>query len=564
MALSPNITEQQVKAKEPVDQQLMEAIRENLLRIDNQTLLAGATDFSFKVNGELDILELGSNPDAGKAIDAAFVAQARTLQLASLYIDDRGATGTLEVDVRRLKFLGLPISGIENIFTANTQSVARGSAALSTQSITKAEADISTQSISYAKAAINIDNIVQTVGTNLWRYNFDVLEDIDEDFAIGKFVEFSGCDNAANNGVFQIVDVNRDGGKNIVVTNAAGVAQASPNGSMQLLLVQYVYAAAVPPNFNPGENIVFSGHGDVSNDGTFEIYKTNVGANNVVVYRTTALIEQVIVGGQAAVLRYQYNFLAPAPSAFVEGELAVFAGHTDVANDGSLEVKVVNNNLGNNLVVYNPSGALQAAPAGTIDTNRWVYALDQNPDGFIEIGDNVIFSGHTDVANDGTFPIVDVRYLATDNVVIYNASGVAQAAAAGTSDAAQKAITFREDFSSFFTAGSSVVEITETLNNNGTFTVLDVNRTAVSPYNIVCELTSGILQEGDNGQVFSEIQSIFTAGSLTMDVVKDKQILTVTNIGGEILDDELAADTILLFDILQTPAGASTVAINVK
>jgi len=567
MALDPVITPDQTDAKSPIDEQLMDGIRENLENFDTRLTLSAGADFAFRVNGPLDILNLGGNPDNGKELDGAFIAQERTLQVASLFINSQGAGGDLEVDVRRLKFLGRPISGIQNIFTANTNSINRGSATLNTQSITKAEGDLATQSVSFEKAPENIDNIIQITGAQLFRINLtNIAQPLDEDYAVGRYVKIAGCSDPNNDGIFDIKQVSKDNGKNIVIENALGTAQGLAGGTVQLLLVAYTFAGAVPANFVAGEDVIFNGHTDPSNDGTFTMYKTNVGGNNILVYRTTDLVEQVGAGGQAEILRFQYNFNTAVLGAFVAGEVAEFSTHTDPANDGSFEIKQVNNAGGDNIVIYNPAGVLQGGIAGAVDTNRWVYALDADPDGFFQIGDNAIMAGHTDPANNGTFNLVDVKYLATNNVVVYNPAGVTQAGAGGTVDHAQKAITFREDYSADFTAGKSSVEIKNTPNgdNDGTFTVIDVNRLAVSPFNIICELTSGLLQDGDDGQIFSEVRSIFTEGSLTMDVTQDKQILTVTNPDGDILDEALAVDTILLLDVLQAPAGSDTIALNIK
>ena len=365
---------------------------------------------------------------------------------------------------------------------------------------------------------------------------------------------------------FEIKGVDKDNGKNLIVENLLGAAQPAAGGTIRLLLSSYTFVAATPDNFAVGEDFIAAGHIDPSNDGTFEIYKTNDGGNNIQVFRTAEIIEQVGVGGQASGLRFQYNFLGAVADAFVVGEVAAFAAHTAAANDGNFEIKDKNNGGGDNLVIYNTAGVVQGGVAGTVDTNRWVYALDQDPDGLISIGDNNIMAGHDNAANDGTFVIVDVKYLATNNVVVYNAAGVAQAAPNGTVDHAQKAITFREDFSADFEAGKSSVQIKDTYNNvnDETVLVVDVNRIAVSPFNIICELTSGVLQVSDDGQIFSEVRSIFTAGSLVMEVTQDKQVKTVTNLAGDITNDALATDTILQLDLLQHPVGAENFAVNVK
>lgn len=569
MALDPLINPNQTDAKSPIDQLLMDSIRENLENFDTRITLSAGADFSFRVNGNLNLLNLGSAPENGQNLDAAFIAQERTLGSASIYLGDSGAGGTLEVDVKRLKFLERPISGIENIFTANTQSIVRGSSQLSTQSITKSDADLATQSVTYNKTSEAVDNIIQVTGAFLFRYNLDTsstTEGLDADYQVNDYVEISGCTDPNNNGVFQIVEVNQDNGRNIVIENLSGSAQTGSGGNIQLLQVAYTFLSSVPDNFAVGEDAVFNGHIDASNDGTFTILKTNDGGNNIIIKRTTALVPQAGAGGQVEVLRFSYNFLASVNTSFVVGEQAVFSGHTNAANDGSIEIKAVNYSGGNNIIVYNASGVLQPAAGGTVDTNRWVYALDLDPAGFFIVGDNAVFSGHTDAANDGTFTVVDVKYLATNNIVIYNASGVEQLLAGGTTDHAQKAITFREDFSGDFEIDKSTVVISNTPNgdNDGSFLVIDINRTSISPYNIICELSSGLLQAGDAGQINSEVRSIFTAGSASVNITQDKQVKTFTVTAGELGTDAIENDTIMLLDVLQAPANSANLAVNIK
>lgn len=565
--LTPPITPEQTDAKSPIDQDLTDAIRLNLEKHETDIVSAKASDVSFRVNGVLSNLSLGSTPEKGIELDGAFVSQKSVISTATVYLAKKGDLGTLEIDIRRLKYLARPISGIQNIFTANTDSIARGSGALLTQSITKAEGDLGTLSVTYSKATISVESIVQVTGAFLFRINLATpTTPLDEDYAIGKYIFVNNMDAAGNNGVFEIKEVNKDNGKNLIVENLAGVEQITPGGNIQLLLVDYTFITATPLNFAVGEKFVANGHIDPTNDGTLDIYKTNILGNNLQVFRTTVLVPQVGAGGQCETLRYQYNYLLPVVGAFAAEELVEFTGHTDVNNNGSLLVKAVNNNGGNNVVVYNELGVLQGSVIGEINTNRFVYALDSDPDGFFKIGDTSIMAGHDNALNNGNFVLVDVKYLTTNNIVIYNAAGVEQLAPNGTCDHSEKAITFRTDYSDDFEIDKSNIIIGETFNaeNDGEFLVRDINRTAVSPYNIICELTSGILQDGDDGQIVSEVRSIFTDGSLTMDIIQDKQIKTVKVSNSELVDEPIAEDTILLLDVLQVPENSANLAINIK
>lgn len=566
MALTYPISPTQTQAKEPIDEQLVDDIRLNLEDLDNRLLLSSGSDLDFRINGEIDILNLSGQPENGLDLDVAFVAQERTLQAASIFLKSKGAGGDLSFDIRRSKTVNRSISAIEDIFTANTQSIARGSAALVTQSITRFESSFLTQSIDYGKTSESIDNIIQVQGASLFRFNLTGIALLDSDYQVNDYAIVAGATNPANNGIWPIKEVNQDNGRNIVLEIAGGVAQVAAGGTIQLNIAKYDYLASVTANaFVAGEDAVFSGHDDVTNNGTFTIYKINDGGNNILVKKgAVSVVIQGGSNGQADTLRFQYNYLASVPTAFSVGEIAAFSGHTAGANDGNFSILLTNQNAGFNIVVYNTAGVVQGGVAGQVDTNRWVYALDQDPAGFVAIDDNMIFAGHDNAVNDGTFIIVDVKYLATDNVVIYNPAGVVQAAPNGTVNHAQKVLKFLEDFSSDFVIDKSEVFVENNANpiNNGTFLVLDINRTALSAYNIVVEITGGLEQLGNSGIVTSETRSIFIEGFRTVTITKDRQVETI--ISADIDSDPLASDTVLTLDLLEAPVGASDFAVNVK
>ena len=105
MALEPEILPEQTDAKSPIDQDLMDGIRLNLERVSDEVTLAKGPDVSFRVNGNLSVLNLGSTPERGVEIDGAFVAQESIVQNATVYLAKQGAGGTLEINVKRLKYL---------------------------------------------------------------------------------------------------------------------------------------------------------------------------------------------------------------------------------------------------------------------------------------------------------------------------------------------------------------------------------------------------------------------------------------------------------------------------
>jgi len=107
----------------------------------------------------------------------------------------------------------------------------------------------------------------------------------------------------------------------------------------------------IPANFVVGESALFSGHTDANSNGTFDIFKVNEGGNNIIVkLGAGALVPQTGVGGSVECLRFKYTYLAPVVGAFAVGEVAVFAGHTDINNDGSFTV-LAKNEGGNNIII---------------------------------------------------------------------------------------------------------------------------------------------------------------------------------------------------------------------
>ena len=103
MALDPNITEAQTDAKSPIDQLLMDSIRENLERIDanaNQALNTSGGYVGFKVNGILSDLELGTTPANGEKLDGGFITTQRAITKAKAYVKEKGAGGNLEFDIK--------------------------------------------------------------------------------------------------------------------------------------------------------------------------------------------------------------------------------------------------------------------------------------------------------------------------------------------------------------------------------------------------------------------------------------------------------------------------------
>lgn len=564
-----DIPDTDVDFKSPIDEYLMTTIRDNQRNNKckaEEALVSGGGAVDFKVNGNFNLLDLGGNPLNGVDLDGAFISKAKQLTRCALFVLSQGDGGNMTFDVKRSVYHRIPIYKILEIFSGNTQSVARGSASFSTQTITNSEATQNTQLIDFPYAAENIENIQQIQGSFLFRINFDpdtvVLDP--EVWEKDKYIVIGGATAGGNNGTFQIRELNECDGVNVIIENALGVSEIPTGATAKPNYARYNFTAVIPSNFVEGESATFAGHTDGTNDGTLEIFKVNLAGNNIVVAKgAVALVEQGGIAGTVNSLRWKYSFLNIVPDAFGIGEASVFASHTNAANDGSLIVLSKNVDAGFNVIVYNTAGVAQGGIAGTIDTNRFVYALDSDPAGFFEIGDTAVMASHTAAANDGNFVLVDVKYLGNDNIVVYNAAGVFQAGIAGTIDHLQKAITFREDQSAFFDSGKSnaTTEGTSNVLNDGTFEVVDVNRIAISAFNIIVEMSTFLEQLGDAGCVSKEVRSIFTDGEQTVLVDQDKQIeIFENNINTSILQE----NTALSLDVTEAPNNMTTISVDIE
>ena len=566
MALDPLIEENQTDAKSPIDQLLMDSIRENLERIDDkasEALNSAGGNIAFKVNGTLSQLDLVGAPESGEKLDGAFITSQRVITKARAYIKEQGVGGNFSFDINRRKTINYGIDRIENLFTANIQQVSRASADLNTQSIERANPDLATQSIGYLEPSIGINSIVNITGTQ-WRVNLDGSGLLDTTiYEVGDYVELSNTTGNLNDGIFQILEVNKDNAYNLVLDIAAGTAQLSAEGDLILNAVSYNLASIAPSEaYEAGEIVTMVNHTDPSNDGDFTIFRANYSGNNIIIKKSSAVIEQGTPAGEVQTNRYKYNYLAAVNAeAFAVGENIDLSSHTDIANDGTFEIKAVNFG-GSNIVVYNFGGSLQATPAGTARTFRFIYLLNLDPAGILEVGDSVDITACTDPNNNGTFDIVALNFNLTDSFVIYNTLGVDQALPAGAADKTEKVIVLYADPSAFFLAGQSKVEIlgTESGTNDGTFLVKDVNRTGISQYNLVVDIAGGAAQALPAGQIISEISSIFTED---INFTVDSNLFTI------ILDDKLAGyvyedGTILSLDLKEVPADSVDFSVNIK
>ena len=551
MALPYPIASTQTDAQSPVDDNLMDSIRLDLDYLDS-LFSGGNYNMSFGLDGQL-IGAFGFY----RAIDVVPLYKQFTPVTCRFGLRKSGVSGTLQIDIRRHNECKIPIIGIDHQYDQATQSIANIAPALATQSISLMVPAINTQSITFAKAAINVNSII-LLGNNRVRYNLATAPDAD--WAVGDSVTFAGCTAGANNGTFTIVEVNQSGFASVVITNASGVAQTIAAGTGQLMMMSFNFTNPVDSEFVIGEQFIGAGHTSASNNFGQLIYKTNQAGNNIWVKNASG-VTQAGVAGTASVGRWKYTYSSAVPADFVVGERAKFASHTSAVNNGNYRITATNLS-GNNIVVYNPNGTAQAAPAGTANTNRWIYSQPIDPSTQFTAGDYAQMEGHTNTANNGRFLVLQVNRSSLNNLVVYNEFGVAQAGIAGNSRHTRKLIKFASDQSSVFTT-SSFIEMVGTVSGAYVksdavppYQVLQVNRGGGANYNVVIDDYGAPSQASPAGYVQTEMKSIFTsAPTLSMDVTSLEANEWVAGVSTALIGTNLPAGTFLGLYVIQWPSG---------
>jgi len=516
LALPFPIASTQTDAKSPVDDNLMDSIREDLDYLDGQVTGGIVAGFNWNVNGKLGRL---ANWKAGVdniALNAAF-----TPLTCRAAMRKSGTSGSIIFDIRRITTPKTPIIEIANQYDALTQSIANIAPALATQSIARSTAQISTQSITQVKSAININSIIQVPGTNRWRIN--LASAVDSDWVVGlSTVIIASATSGGNNGSFIIREVNQSGYNDIVIENASGVAQTGAAGSVTLQLYSYNFINPVHADFAEDETVTFAGHTSGTNDGAKFIYKTNQLGNNIWVQSN--LVAQAGVAGTADTNRWRYVLgSSPDLTDFVVGDFAKFSGHTNSANDGNYTLLAINE-IGFDVKITNLLGVAQAAPAGVLNTNKWIYTMPTDPSAGLSVGDFVKLSGHTNALNDGIFQVNRVNRSGL-NIIVENVFGVAQAGVAGLLQTSKKIVKFSSDQSAIYTT-LSLIEIVgcpdSTYNRTdqkAQWPVVQVNRGGGSNYNIVIDAGFASEQASPAGYVWTEMKSIFnTKPELSYDI----------------------------------------------
>ncbi len=309
-----------------------------------------------------------------------------------------------------------------------------------------------------------------------------------------------------------------------ISTQSITFAKSTINVSSIILLgnnkVRYNLASSPDTDWAIGDSVTFASCTTAANNGTFTIVEVNQSGHPCVVISNASGVAQTSAAGTAQLQLMSYNYTNPVSTEFVAGEQAVFATHTSANNNGTLTIYKINQS-GNNIWVKKSNGVTQGAAAGTASVGRWVYTYSSavsTPD--FTVGEKAKMATHTNAANNGNFTITAINS-GGNNIIVYNAAGVAQAGAAGTANTNRWIYSQPIDPSSQFQANDyAQMENHTTAANNGKLIVKQINRSALN--NLVIYNESGVTQAGIAGNTrhtrklikFSADQSaVFTTDS---------------------------------------------------
>jgi len=339
-------------------------------------------------------------------------------------------------------------------------------------------------------------------------------------------------------------------------------------GSVRLQLFSFNYLAPVDAQFAPGELFLSAGHSNANNNGNLTIYKVNQSGNNIWVKKNNS-VEQAAPAGTADVFRFSYNLGALPASDFAVGEQLKAASHTTAANNGNFPIRALTATA---IIVYNTAGVVQAGVAGTCNTNRWLYVVENNPSSNVTAGDNIRFANCTTAANNVTRDVKQVNRGGGSNlnIVIENTAGVAQLLGAGDAISARKLIKFASDQSGIFSTSSFVemkyLEDSNYLGETKVYQVLEVNRGGGANYNIVIEEVAGSRQVQPQGFVAVESRSLFssvpTIAASPVSTLDASQVFT-QDFSGNLAANALAAGRYVSLWILENFTDASATDLTV-
>jgi len=173
---------------------------------------------------------------------------------------------------------------------------------------------------------------------NCPRWIYAVNTDPTPDIDVGDNVVFSGMSSGANDGQFEVKELNRFALNNIIVYNTAGVTQGGAAGQVESERVVVGFDVDHSADYDITRSFaLLKGFVNGGNNGSFEVVETNRGggaATNIVVLNTAAVEEDIPIGHVDLETRSLFN--EPLPE-IPTGEDVVFAGASAVFNAATVE-----------------------------------------------------------------------------------------------------------------------------------------------------------------------------------------------------------------------------------
>lgn len=532
VVINPNQTD----AKSPVDDLLMDTIREDLDYLLAAIAASNAQPFDFRVDGNLMELAYSQHsaqtkrrnsnfPWGGLSIahrlDGTLISRTQTLTASKLYLERGASGGSLVCDLRKYKQVDHGIQRIDPKFTdAMSGTCFRLLTGVATQSVARATPVINTQSISLWKPTLNVQSIYRIYPGDRQAYRQINLDSApDSDWKIGDRITLSGT--TTEDGTYQIVEVNRDGGFNVVIAGELVGGpfsdQTTAAGTCDLLAWAYNYSNPVDSAFTVGDRVAMAGH--TSGGNNFNginsthptIYAINQGGNNIILKNQNG-VAQAGVAGTASCLRWIYTYLAATDTdAFQVGKFAFFTGHSSGGNNGYRLVVGIDT-AGFNITVFNPSGATQAGIAGDVNSCYFIFPTLADQVANVAIGDWFTFGGNT------FFQITQVNVLSGLNLVAYTGN----TDYTGNSDVLKSTkvvLKLDADYSAIYSSASRI-EVVDTIGfslvgMDGIFDVTELNFGGGANYNVVVETNGyvGILTDSmpyPAGRIITESRSVYS------------------------------------------------------
>jgi hypothetical protein len=286
--------------------------------------------------------------------------------------------------------------------------------------------------------------------------------------------------------------------------NTQSIARGKSSLSIQTIinvntnLWRYNLNSAPDSDWKVGDSVLIAGATSGVNNGTFVIVEVNQSGFPSIVVSNASGTAQNAAAGTVDLQLWSYNLINPANAAFVAGESAVFAAHTNALNNGTKTIYAINQG-GNNIWVKDATMVAQASTPGTCQCARWVYSYSAAAPADFVAGEFFRSATHTTPANNGDFLIRAVNS-GGNNIIINNPAGVAQGAAAGTANTLRWKYSFGVDPSSQVSVGQTMLMAGHTTPaNNGVFTVVKINDTTAN--NVVVYNAAGVVQAGAVGNV---------------------------------------------------------------